>query len=479
MVCSKFSPYSLPDSSFQSHLPSLIPYSFLRSHISPNRTTVMAFLIPCLTRNAQIHIAILVMGVLMLSVTSKSKGDLIKLKNGGEIRGLIQEKRQITTADELSIETLSGVLILVARDDVEFISVRSVKIEEYEVRRKNLPATSLAHWEMAEWCRKQHLSSQRIVHLKAVIELVPDHQEAHRALGHRLVNGKWMSRDEEMESQGLVKYKGRWITPQELEVLEKSEAELEEERKWHKQVRVWITWLGGSKLEQQQAALSQLRQLKEPAAVAGLTRMLQKHKNRQYRLLFVQILSQIPGEKPVIPLVKQSLLDADQEIRYAARSGISEDQYPFAFPEYIRSLKSDQNVVVKRAGAALQQMGNESAIPYLIDALVTTHRYRVLVNDTAGTLGFQTNGNVAVGNSGQTALPPQIEMMLRTGQLPNGVIVNAPQASTRKKVVVVKYEHRNEPVLLALQKISGENFGYDERTWKLWYIAHKKGLVNQ
>jgi hypothetical protein len=127
--------------------------------------------------------------------------------------------------------------------------------------------------------------------------------------------------------------------------------------------------------------------------------------------------------------------------------------------------------MVRRAALGLQRVGNEEAIPYLVDALVTTHTYRVWV-DAPG-VSVNPNGTAA---QPQTVLPPDIELQLRAGQLPHGVIVNTPnQPPKPKRKMVVKRDHQNAEVLTALQRITGKNFGYDERTWRLWWNAEKSG----
>jgi hypothetical protein len=73
-------------------------------------------------------------------------------------------------------------------------------------------------------------------------------------------------------------------------------------------------------------------------------------------------------------------------------------------------------------------------------------------------------------------LPPEIEAGLLTGQL-GGVIVNQPFQPQRTRTVTVRQSHQNPEVLEALKRITGENFGFNERTWKLWLAAEKKGLA--
>ena len=42
-------------------------------------------------------------------------------------------------------------------------------------------------------------------------------------------------------------------------------------------------------------------------------------------------------------------------------------------------------------------------------------------------------------------------------------------------MVHVKYDLQNAEVLSALKKLTGESFGFDKRTWRLWWLAQKHG----
>jgi hypothetical protein len=142
-----------------------------------------------------------------------------------------------------------------------------------------------------------------------------------------------------------------------------------------------------------------------------------------------------------------------------------------AMPAYLRGLKNGLNLIVNRAGAALGELGNQTAIPNLIDALVTRHTYTLLVPDTA--TGFGTNGTMT-GPGGQPVLPPDVELMLAAGQLPYGVQVQQfSPAPPRMKEIPVEKDEENPAVLDALTSLTGENFGYDEPAWRKWYNAQQ------
>ncbi|MFQ5730384.1 MAG: HEAT repeat domain-containing protein [Planctomycetaceae bacterium] len=402
-------------------------------------------------------------------------GDLIKLKNGGELRGTLRGGSAGAKADPIVIETLSGSVVAVARKDAQFVTRRPLKIEAYETKARQTPRTFDAQWKLAEWCRNQGLSRQRKTHLRIILDLRPDHRVARLVLGYSKYDGKWMTREEWSKSRGLVKYKGRYITPEELALLKGSAAELEREREWFQKVRLWKRWLTARKADRRISGLAALRSITDPNAVAALRKNLKDDPAKSMRSLYVGILSRMKGPKPIVALAHQSLRDADYEIRYAALNAIPKDQYATAMPYFVAALKSESVLIVRRAGAGLMRVADERAIPALIDALVTTHRYRVRVPDRKGTLSFGTNGSF--GNGGQAVLPPQIEAMLRSGQLPNGVIVNNPQVNQlqRTKVIKIKRDHPNREVLAALQRVTGQAFGFNKRDWRLWLASSKNG----
>ena len=407
-------------------------------------------------------------------------GDLIKLQNGGELRGTIPQKRDVAGSDRLEIVTLSGARIIVARRDIEFVARRPLIVEVYETRARQTPHTVEAQWELGEWCRQQgsSLRHERETHLRQVIQLDPEHKQSHAALKHTKRNGVWMTYDEARRAEGYVKYKGRYITPQELELIQKTDAELKAEQAWFKQVRLWKAWVAGRNRQRQQEGLKKLNAIDDPHAVAALKQNFDEEENAQLRQFYVTILSKIPGDKPVHPLVNRALFDTHRQIRYQAVNSMKPKQYPAATKIFVRGLGNESNQVVLRAARGLGRVADEKVVPDLIAALTTTHRYRLRVPDNSGSLSFGSDGSF--GNSGQTSLPPDVEALLRGGQYPNGVIVNNPSINQlqRTKVVKVKYDHQNGEVLTSLQKLTGVNYGYNERNWRLWWTAKKNGTAS-
>lgn len=409
-----------------------------------------------------------------------AQADLVKLLNGGEVRGKIVagSSASKTNSEFLVLETLNGVTISVARADTKFLAMRPIQVEEYETKAKRIEDTVTAHWELAEWCRLQTLSKQREHHLQRVVELEPRHEKAQTALGRVWHEGAWVDRDEMMAARGYVKYKNRYVTVQELDLIQKTADELAMERDWFQKLKVWHVWLTGRNEERQKQGLLAVRQISDSHAAPAVIRYLCEDKERELRALGVSVLSKLSGSKGAAGLVKLSLYDPDDEIRYASLNGIDEDDFEYAQTAYIRELRNSLNAVVCRAAAGLARVGDDRAIAPLIEALVTSHKYQVQTNAPAGTVySGSTDGSVDTGGAlAGGALPPEVEIAIRTGQLPQGAIMAPPIGGglpMQRKVVTVTVNQPNQESLTTLQKLTGQNFGFDERTWRLWWAAEK------
>lgn len=415
--------------------------------------------------------------VLIACIASRAPADIVRLRNGGLLRGRVAIDDRGADDRQLTITTLSGAVVVIDRRHVDSVTRRPVAREEYEVRAALAENSIDAQWTLAEWCREHNFDAARETHLRRILALDPDNELAHRGLGHIRRNGQWTTHAELMRERGYVKHRGRYVTPQELELMQKREAEDAAEKAWYKKVRKWHSWLTGRSAELQRRAVGELQQANDPGAVPALSRLFSDESDPQLRRIYIQTLKQIPSESAVAALVNQSLRDSDYRLRYEASDAITPDEYEVAMRYYVQALDSAYNVAVTRAAAALEEIGDERVVPALIDALITAHKYRIRVPDNSGIYSFGTDGSF--GNANQIALPPEIELQLRTGQLPYGVEILPPlDVHRRTRLVTIERAHKNSQVLSALANLTGENFGYDKRAWGLWWANHKNSAIN-
>jgi hypothetical protein len=414
-------------------------------------------------------------------VPTTLSADIVRLKNGGEVRGIIERpsaavaKKSQTEPAQITVRTLAGARLVLDRADIESMERRSLNVEEYERRARTISDNVDARWELSEWCRARSLKPQRQEQLERIVELDPNHEKAHYGLGHSRMEGRWIDRAEVLKQRGFVLYKGRYISAEEKDVLEQAAIGRDAELKWFKSVRLWYGWLRNADPAKNQKGLAELRQIVDPDAIPALTNFLWKDESDQIRQVYVNVLAQMPGTEAVQMLVIASLKDTSAQVRTRALESISQEREVVAVPQYVLALQSSQNEIVVRSAVALQKIGNKQAVPALIEALVTTHQYEVEVVDTANTYSFTTDGNFAQ-NSLNSMVPPEVQAGLLTGQYPNGVIIDNSAIPKKTRMVKVRRTQKNPEVLAALESLTGERYGYDEHTWRLWWSAQKTGM---
>ncbi|HEX4148125.1 MAG TPA: hypothetical protein VHY20_04020, partial [Pirellulales bacterium] len=197
---------------------------------------------------------------------SAARADTFVLASGGKVEGTLANPQE-SPREKYVIKVAAGGEITLARDQVkEIIRKRPAEVD-YDKIRATYPDTVEGQWALAEWCREQHLSEARKVHLKRVLELDPDHAAARGALGYSKFDGQWKTQPEVMSERGYVDYKGRWRLPQEVEILEQQRKAELAEKTWISNLKRWREWLASGR---SQEATKLIQDIRDPSAVAAI-----------------------------------------------------------------------------------------------------------------------------------------------------------------------------------------------------------------
>jgi HEAT repeat protein len=141
-------------------------------------------------------------------------------------------------------------------------------------------------------------------------------------------------------------------------------------------------------------------------------------------------------------LVERALHDPDEEVFHLCVGELVSLAPPHLADPFIAALKDSNNVKVNRGATALARIQDRSAISPLIDALTTKHAQ--LVRQGRGgdstTSAFSSDGTFMKKGDGDQ---------------------------------VVVYHVQNQPVLDALNKLTGTNFGFDQKAWRYWHSQDK------
>ncbi|MFT4709609.1 MAG: hypothetical protein ACI8Q9_000732 [Planctomycetota bacterium] len=103
--------------------------------------------------------------------------------------------------------------------------------EEFEKRMLEAGDDVEKLWQVHNYCVTYNLSSEDRKVLRAIIKLDPDHKQAREASGHIYFDDQWFKSEKkylshkakleaaEAKAAGLVKYKGEWVHPDDVEKL--------------------------------------------------------------------------------------------------------------------------------------------------------------------------------------------------------------------------------------------------------------------
>jgi HEAT repeats len=255
-----------------------------------------------------------------------------------------------------------------------------------------------------------------------------------------------MTSDQLMASRGLVEYDGKWRTRQHVELLEREKKLREATTDWSKRLELWRRWLTSRREDRAQQAHDEILAINDPLAAEPLVAMLDREDDYELKRLWIQVAARLDHPAAIEALVQLSLYDADESIRVECLELLIKSRRPGLVTPYIQALRSKDNEIINRAGAALGQIGDRDAIGPLVEALVTKHRVQVEpASSYQNAYSFSPNGGGGSYNFGSSG----------------------PKFETQSV--------KNPSVLSALVLLSGgTSFDYNQPQWRAWLAAQAK-----
>ncbi len=388
--------------------------------------------------------------------------DIVLFQSGGRIAGKVSELAD-SVPPSLLIETADGQKLRFAKSQVRQVIRASEALREYQLKVRDLPDTIDAHLAMADWCKENlestrfrngpnRLSPQRRHHLNEVLRFDPDHSQTRMLLGYtKSSGGEWVNLEQVRLANGMVEYKNKWWTNEQLQIQKAKEAWEQQTAEWRGRLRRWRN----SNASDWPAAQREVRGIKDPAATGELFESIKKEDDLAWVMAYVDALGNIPPAAAAGLLADLAVLHADQGVRerclaFLKQKGV--DRAAVADRIETLYLRNSNNELINRAGFILGELQQTNSILPLIDRLVTTH----------------TVANPQAGSSGQigAGFAPQGQSGLGGGGLSIG---NNQPAS-------LKVQAENRAVLEGLRKITGVNFDFDQQRWQDWY-AESRTLV--
>ncbi len=408
-------------------------------------------------------------------------GDTISLRGGGQVEGKVEADPQ--HKDRVRIWMLRGRNpMVVERSRIVGIVEKATPLDAYFKKVKAVSATAQAEYDLGLWCEKNGLKDLAPVRYEAAIKLDHQFEPAHKKLGHVFHDGYWLSRDELSRAQGLVKYKGKWISAEEREKRDLEVEALSVQATWVRRVSLLRqAYLNGT-VDRQREAEGQLMSIREPKAVGALVRVF-GNQERQERILLAHVLERIPGVEATRALVGRIVLEPEPDVRSIMFDKLKARKDPEAVISLVRALGRSDVSAINRAAWALGELGAMDAVPRLVSVLVTSESRIVVASaeNVQAPLNFTASANlplVPIGVNQSSAafmIPPAVgpgAVAYGGFSVPNywlmqGTGLNvAPESRPDARVATFVYQ--NSEVRSALAKLTGKDFGFDVATWREW-----------
>lgn len=375
-----------------------------------------------------------------LALVGVAAGDEVVLDSGARLRGRLVEDSPADRA-RVVLETDHGRLAI-DRDRVYRLRTRTPAETDYDRRAPSVSDTPEAQYALATWCRDNGQDDAMRRHLNRVLELQPDHEAARTLLGYTQVDGEWMTRTDVLASRGLRRWQGEFLTAQEVELLKRTQEVEAKQIDWRRRLAKLRADLGHRDPDTAREAGAALEGLTDPEATPELLALLADEASPLVRRRLVDLVGRLGAPQGLVALAGLALNDPDIEVRAIALERLAEDGRPGLAALFVSALGSPNNVTVNYAADALAMLGSAAAIDPMIDALVTTHRWKT-GNDSGGdTYSVSPNaGTFGFGGGGPKIVEKQLQ---------------------------------NPRVLAALVHLTGVNFLYDQDRWRAWLAGQQQ-----
>ncbi|MBI2921508.1 MAG: hypothetical protein HYY18_10540 [Planctomycetes bacterium] len=395
-------------------------------------------------------------------------GDTVTTTDGRRLEGKVKD-----LGNEILLEGKYG-STRIRKTQIEKIEYGATGREQYAEKSKALKPDDLAgHWSLAKWCKANGLEAEYRKEARIVVDLDPKHEEARLALGHKLVEGEWLSEEDIHLANGEVKRDGHWVTQNEAERIDQEEkarellraASTKDAEKNKLAIQELVKLRDDALLGPCSRAVSNSSPEMRAAAWQGLARAFETTKNRLGFVTDLQARFDKLGD-----LTQVALREKNDEVRKFAVDATRAMGDEYARMWYQKLVVEEEGQPKLRAAEVLGEMNSPASVPYMMMAFYTVYievraTNAMAVQDiTDSFVDFIADPERRVITQPLRIETPKlaIQRVKTTGVIPEGF---HSQASNLFGAV--------------LNKMTGEEYGDDFESWNKWYQTNGKTWVKE
>jgi hypothetical protein len=306
--------------------------------------------------------------------SAASIADTLWTTDGKKIEGKVR-----LDGDEYVLEGKLG-STRIHKNRVSKVEYGKTTRETYEEKAAALKADDVkGHWALALWCKNEGLGAEYRKEAQAVVAADPAHEEAHLALGHKLVGGTWMSNEDIHLANGEVQRDGKWVTADEGDRLDAEEKARDLLRKSGS--------MRDKDAEKHAALVDELVKIRPDALLAPCSRSVSSTSrltrlaawrgigaafaDTRRRFAFVQDL-QAKFDK-LGDLTGLALREKDDDVRKIAIDATKEFGEDYARAWYQNRVVQEEGPAGLRAAEVLAEINNPASVPYLMTAFYSVY----------------------------------------------------------------------------------------------------------
>jgi hypothetical protein len=193
------------------------------------------------------------------------------------------------------------------------------RLVEYRNVRGDHPDTVEGQMELAAWCARRGLHDQKRAHLTRVLEFNPGHVGARRELGHRWVDGVWLTPDEQQAA-------ARRAIQAEYSLAN-----------WSPKLEKLRDAMDRRNQRQREIALERLKEIKDPSAIPALEAVFSMH-NEPAAVALVDVLAEIEGVDAATALARQAVFSPSEYVRGEAAKKLHARPYEQFVPTLLDAM---------------------------------------------------------------------------------------------------------------------------------------------